>query len=442
MADFIDSDDFHSSIELFDPSTIDQGNKNETKTDLIEASLNSSLTKTNETAPMNTGYDRDKNIKNTTSIQDPIIDNIQQKLPLQTLCPRSNATEVHQESLVEEVVAFLYSLQTSRHADLNQEDNLNNIAISNEQKQVNLVNTMEILIHNVTSNLVLAHCLEKNNANDDAMTGLTLFNIDENSLINEANAQEVLSTPLDTIISNDECETNDKNSNELKECLVVKSQFTVVFPENLSPVEIESAKSKLLESIESTMSTSDFKDYTNEQLISRISNNDSDPLVVTSMAYLSNPTHTKASRNIALIVSTVVILVLLILLFFAYIIFRKRRQEEHSKLTNELEVDIAKIVNDDYSTGESNSEVDVEESMEAADSSYELNRTSSDVSVHSISSVSASTMHSVDVHKCSSAYCLICQKAGRTPQFRNVESSSVQTVEFVPKPDKDWWKNL
>lgn len=287
----------------------------------------------------------------------------------------------------------------------------------------------------------------------------------------------IVSSPPDEIKSNTFCEDMKAPQNN---CVIVGASFSVLYVVDEIDDRVRSSANELKDRsllfIEQSMEDDSYKASANSKIVAMEKEDMIEELrflyagddliggIIPTITQITGNTNEDDESDIwndklVIIVLPIICLMVMILLIILLLRCRKRGKKEQieSVYDDEMKVESADtahvIIGDvDDNNEKSGYEENIEDEIlrNGAPQKYESSSSSdgdgSAKSRTSISSYNTNDRHTLDVHQCTSAFCLICQrqKTAGTTQFEKVDLpdfSTCQVIELQPKVKPNWWKN-
>lgn len=378
----------------------------------------------------------------------------------QTFCPYNDVDLLFEE----EQIAFTYSLETLSH--------ITNVDEMYQQYRPTLINTVEGVIHEEVVSTLLQYCLDGHEKNRFLLRNIdSPMNIDYNlkKRVLEPHddviePRSVISSPPDFISSEKECNIDDRQNSE-NECFVVESVFSILFLGDFERKDaakmLERARLRSLAKINLSMQDGSLVDKANAKLVST---NGIEGINIESNHIIKLTYHEDSDGEsweiVAFVSAAVFFLLLLLTWFFHRFLVKQRRKKRGVQMIDDFS--IAEIENsksgevqksrnverslDEEKSPEVKQQFSLDEqsppvAMKRSESLASINSDNSAKSANSISSYNGETRHNLDVHRCTSAFCVTCQRAGPQPSFIMVRSKNPDIV-MQPKVEDKWWRNL
>lgn len=400
-----ENDDLYSSVELFTPPEIPSENEIISNTDDDDEPLGSTTT-----------------VENVTNVDTPF--------SAQTECSEMVSDATSEQPLVDEIVSFTYSLQTSSPMTTSDDSTL-------------LIQAVESVVHESVANDLLQYCLndETTSNSENRLLIRRVRKLNQNRILastGEVKPRSISSAPADSIAEDQTCEAKSSENG----CIVVQSAFTVSFDGDMNSSDaasqIEQSKLDALMNVNRNMKDKNFLTDINAKLLQMGSNSN---IQIANLEFRENVKKEKSSNTAVGVTLPLLFIFLGSCAFWMYrkgYIFKKGSKEldDHNKNRP-----IAHILNDGYDIEKpDNDKDDVNRTFDTISSMDSANYTSQ--TSDSLATYSAEQRPDLDVHKCASAYCMTCRKLGRKANFKAIDTQETKPeIEFSTPFSKDWWKN-
>ena len=255
-----------------------------------------------------------------------------------------------------------------------------------------------------------------------------------NALKNDTNTflmvQSISSLPPDKIQRNKKChEKKDQYQWDMEnDCFVVQSTFSIVLDMTMTMTmtsdyhkkDEKEIQSHVLDVIHRGMTNEVLIRKANDQLLRMTSSERYDSMEIIKFTYYEDTNIWK------LILGLCISIIALIILLLVCVMKRKHRyMKQYDEDDFHSQNNIANVL-------------DGNDSYDFATNGIQSRSQSNDSD--SISSYTGDAKHTLDVHICTSAYCLTCRKLGKPPTFLCVDVPNTPSIELTSSLPQDWWK--